>query len=199
MIRLLAAAGALALAFAVPAGARPQDDDRIDAYADGGFLLDSYARQHLLDDPAVLARFAEQGFAPACAAFMQTIRAHRDRYDAEFKPLLVAAVREIVPAETLIAAAGRPSMFVGGPLLPYGGRVRARLEIIAAPLYRRAAAEYRSTFDGKLAAQPVIAAPAAGDSRFGSDGTSAGVTMRCALWAADHHALIFPDQHTGDR
>lgn len=198
-MRRLAAAGALALAFTVPAGAEPQDDDLIYAYADRGFLLDSYARHSLLDDPAVLARFAEQGFSPACAAFMQTIRAHRDRYDAEFKPLLVAAVREIVPAETLIAAAGRSSMFVGGPLLPYGGQVRARLEITAAPLYRRAAAEYRSTFNGKLAARPAIAAPAAGNSRFGSDGTSAGVTMRCALWASDHYALIFPDKHTGDR
>ena len=199
MRRSFASAIALALVVAVPVRAQVPADDLVYAHADRGFLLDSHARGALLAHPAVLARFAEPGFAPACAAFMQTIRAHRGRYDAEFKPLLVAAVREIVPADALASATGRPSMFVGGPLLPYGGLVRARLDEVAAPLYRRVASDYRSTFDVKLASLASRPFSAGNGSGFGSDATSTGVAMRCALWAGTHYALIFPDTPTGDR
>ena len=174
------------LTIQAPAVAR-LSDEQVYGLGNRDFLLDSHARRALFDDPAFRERFRGNSFAPSCAAFFRAVRQQRGRYDARFRPILVGALRTIVGDPGLAGATGRP-MFAGGPLIPYEGRVSAKVNTDAAALLAEAAQGLRAAYAVHRARTDAITGVSPIPWRADGGGS---VQMACALWAGNNQAIVF--------
>lgn len=106
----------------------------------------------VINDPAMRAEIRRVGLANGCHGMDDSRAEVAPAYRATLMPVIVAAIRKLVPAERL-ARAGYLS-FVSAPLVPYEARVRDEVERNAADTLAAAEARMRGVFLDRIRREP---------------------------------------------
>jgi len=172
-------------------GAAPTlSDDWVYEVSGKYYILSGKITSRLLDDASIRRRFAGEEFENSCAAFWIARRGLSPSYEQAFKPLMIAAVRKVVPPERLAQAKG-PATNADRALLPYDGRVSDELDRTAATIFAEASRELRVRFETEAAHKRNL--PKAPDAyREASKEGAAHAMLACTFYFNEHHDQILP-------
>ncbi|GEM_PF-2525054 len=148
---------AFALSMAIPCVASAQGNQAVpDASLERLAIVESRLPLRLSDviyeDAGLRAEIRRIGFEKGCRAVEDSRRDVSGVFVPKLVPATVAAIRRIVPAESLNGARGLS--FIRSPLLVYKGRIEAELDATAGPLLQSAYAAMRDSFTARVKAMP---------------------------------------------
>ena len=142
-------------------------------------------RTVVYDDPALRAELRRVGLAAGCEGAKRADYEVTARHEAQLRPALEQAIRQVIPPEKLEEA--RALSFLTMPLLPYQARVAAAYERAGAAPLAQARQDMRETFLGYTKSLPP-AGPGANDITPRAD-IAAALGVR-AKWDLDNPAQL---------
>jgi hypothetical protein len=130
-----------------------RDSDEF-AYRVGGgsFLLLEHLEEGMFADPEIVRQFKRIGLESGCAIYNRHLGGAVARYEQQFRPVLVGAIRREVPPDILLGS--QPLAWELGPILTRKRRIMAEVERTGSPLFSEARGDLRAAFLGEAAGVP---------------------------------------------
>jgi hypothetical protein len=142
----------LATQVVVPGGQGRSIEERVAILAESAAANSGRVESVVFDDPTMRAEVRRVGFKAGCMAVAESSREVINRHLPLLRPYAVQAVRAAIPEQRLAEATH--ISFIAPPLTMYSGRVKAKLDEIAAGPIAAARADMRAAFLKRTAKSP---------------------------------------------
>jgi hypothetical protein len=185
----------LALLLTAAQAARAPDDDRV--YRIGGetHVLGVRLQSDYFSNPSNRVRLVGQDFEAACVAHFLAQRRIEQAYAEALRPIVIAAVRAVVPADRLATAETR-SLLIGPGLTAWKGRYYDEIERRAGDLLVRASADHQRLAE-ELMDTPV-AWPEVGEGPDRSNANAPQLVIACATYFGENREAIRAMEQVGE-